>query len=866
MLVSLTLPARAASDSPLIAAPPAWVKARALPTHAGPPADQLRQGTDYLLSDQQVKVEGRDKQHYRHFAMKALNEKGVEAIANIEIRFDPSFETLTLHSIMLRRGTQTLSKLRAGAVRVLQREKELDALIFDGSRTAHVFLEDVRVGDTVEYAYTVRGSNPVFDGSHFGQFDLQWVAPVQQVYARLLWPADRPLHLQTRNTAMQVQVQEIGGLREHEWQASQLPGLAVSNEAPAWYDPYPVVQWGEFKDWAAVAQWAVPLYQVPATIGGELRAELARIAAAHQAPQERLVEALRFVQQTVRYLGVEVGAGSHAPSAPATVLARRFGDCKDKTLLTVTMLRALGIEAWPALVHTQLRRGIAARQPSPGAFNHVLVLARVAGRDYWVDPTKPSQRGRLDLISQSNHGLALVVDAATSALRPMPTGEATQNRRRIQAVLDASEGLDKPVRYTVTTVTQGRSAEVLRAALAGSNADELQKTYLNFYAQSYPGVKLDQRFSVSEDEAANRVTVVERYLIEDFWGEAEDKAKRLEAHVRVPEMKSYLGGPREAIRQAPLALEHPVDIEHVTELRLPEDWTAKSETTRVEDPAFEFERKTVATPRLLTFTDRFRSLADEVSAADTPRYVANLERAREALGYQLTKTLGPQSEPAWSDRFNWSVAVAGLAMAGLWLRLALWVYRRDPATAQPQEGLPLGGWLILLGLGVLISPLLLLKQFWPLLDAYTNQAWALTTMPDGSSYHPLMAPLQLLELAVFLGRLLFCGLLIVMFLQRRRGWPQLFVIVTWTAWLSSALDLLLAAAIPSLTASVTSADWSELARQLFFMVIWTVYLNQSSRVRDTFVRLRRPPPAASCETPPTSPPLSRPQPQLETMA
>lgn len=96
-------------------------------------------------------------------------------------------------------------------------------------------------------------------------------------------------------------------------------------------------------------------------------------------PGQRMLAALRFVQGQIRYLGVEIGAGSHAPSAPAVVLQRRFGDCKDKSLLAVTMLRSLGIDAEPALVNTNARRGIAGWLATPSAFDHVIARAHVKG-------------------------------------------------------------------------------------------------------------------------------------------------------------------------------------------------------------------------------------------------------------------------------------------------------------------------------------------------------------------------------------------------------------------------------------------------------------------------------------------------------
>ena len=66
---------------------------------------------------------------------------------------------------------------------------------------------------------------------------------------------------------------------------------------------------------------------------------------------------LQLVQRDVRYLGIEVGPGSHAPTAPDKVYQRRFGDCKDKATLIITMLSALEIPAFPVLIDAQTERG-----------------------------------------------------------------------------------------------------------------------------------------------------------------------------------------------------------------------------------------------------------------------------------------------------------------------------------------------------------------------------------------------------------------------------------------------------------------------------------------------------------------------------
>src|SRR5690606_28080296 len=49
-------------------------------------------------------------------------------------------------------------------------------------------------------------------------------------------------------------------------------------------------------------------------------------------------EATDFVQNEVRYMGVEVGEYSHRANKPEKVFDQRYGDCKDKSVLLSALL------------------------------------------------------------------------------------------------------------------------------------------------------------------------------------------------------------------------------------------------------------------------------------------------------------------------------------------------------------------------------------------------------------------------------------------------------------------------------------------------------------------------------------------------
>lgn len=457
------------------------------------------------------------------------------------------------------------------------------------------------------------------------------------------------------------------GWTEWVWWAEGVAGFPRQEDTPDWYDPYEAVQWSEFADWAAVARWAEPLYASTDAPKGSLRSEIDHIAA-ESSPEERLRKVLLFVQSQIRYLGVEVGPGSHAPRSPAMVMARRYGDCKDKVMLAVAMLRALGVEAHPALVHTRLRRSVDGLLPSPGAFNHVILLARVNGQTYWLDPTRTSQRSRLQRIAQADFGQALVLDGRTTGLTPIELPPDAVARRELVMNLDASAGYGASAGLVVQTTYEGGRAEAMRDNLRHADLDELQRDYLNFYLRSYPGLSVRQPLAVEDDEAGNRLVIVESYSIERF-GSAEPARGKPAAIVYVPDMGSQLARPDEAVRTAPLVLDHPADLTVKVAVRLPEPRAIAASSESVHGKAFSFDQSAEASGGYLNLHYRYRSLADHVGPYDLAAHIDQLAAARKLVGYTLGAGGVASSAVPASLQKAWLILVCGL----LWFASVGWV-------------------------------------------------------------------------------------------------------------------------------------------------------------------------------------------------
>jgi len=148
----------------------------------------------------------------------------------------------------------------------------------------------------------------------------------------------------------------------------------------------------------------------------------------------------------------------------------------------------------------------------------------------------------------------------------------------------------------------------------------------------------------------------------------------------------------------------------------------------------------------------------------------------------------------------------------------------------------IGGWLILVVIGLILAPIrLLVVLFKDLLPALSADTWSRLTTPGTEAYHPLWAPLLFFEI---LGNCLFIVspiIVAVFFFQKRRFVPRLIIVLLLANLVFVAIDYFAADLIPFVAAQEDMGSLVELIRVLIACTIWVPYFLVSKRAKGTFV-------------------------------
>ncbi len=585
----------------------------------------------FALADSQMQVT-RLPEYFVNRILQINDISGLNQFGNVQIEFVPEYQKVLLHHIAVIRNGQRLDRLDSANIRFLQRERGLEQGIYSGEVTASILLKDVQVGDQVDYAYTIIGENPIFEGLYSNLTAWQIEAPNAFRRVAILFDDQRDLKYRwlgddiPAEQLLKPRVEISNGKTRWTFEAKDLPAYAFENHYPPGYLPVRMLQVSEHGDWNNVGRWANRLFsQAQPTAKIKQVADRFRGLASDDA---KVQAALSFVQGQIRYFSVSLGESSHRPADPAEVLDRRYGDCKDKTQLLIAILRELGIKAQAALVSTVYQRALDRWEPSPLSFDHVIVRVEVAGNSYFVDPTRLPQVGRLERMGQGLTGYqAFVVSEQGGRFEEIRSLVGSELPMVEVAEQIEFSHFDQPATLATTQLLRGNAADSLRIALARSDTQAIKQWLDSAVTYRYSAAKLQGEYAVRDNHELNEITITAVYSVPEM---AVQDRKSWSVKVAAPNIRGFITLPQSRQRAAPFgAIVFPYNMTYALQILFPETVAASYDphSTRSKNQYWDFSSQRTFRGSRATVRMQVKTLTDSVPAKEFPRFVDDLEKA-----------------------------------------------------------------------------------------------------------------------------------------------------------------------------------------------------------------------------------------------
>ena len=513
------------SGKPTVSKEPSWISQNIIEYSRTSLDKYAADGYIDICCEKQISLA--DKSVYVRRSKKIISQAGVQNASQISVSFDPSYEQLVFHKIHIIRNGEILDRLKLSKIKTVHQEKELTDFIYNGLLNAILILEDVRQGDIIEYSYTIKGFNPIFKNKYAEVYTMEYGVPVYEIYYKLIVPPARKVNIKNLYLSLQPVITSMNGQEIYEWQRKNIPPKILQEDTPSWYDPYAQILVSEFNSWKEVNDLEMELFPTKKALSPGLLKKIKQIEKTYKSDDERTQAALRFVQDDIRYMGIEMGENSHKPADPSKVFAQRFGDCKEKSYLLCCILNALGIEANPVLINTDIKKNISTLLPAPTDFDHVTVRVKLDNIYYWFDPTIAYQRGNIKNLFYPDYQAGLVISDSTASLTSIEFRNTSSLHVRDYFTVRSMFGGGY---LKVVSVFQGSTADEQRNNFNNQSISELMRSYQKFYASYYEDIKADSLTYIDNDSTGVFITT-EYYHIPNFWTIDKNKGNKFFSHL-----------------------------------------------------------------------------------------------------------------------------------------------------------------------------------------------------------------------------------------------------------------------------------------------------------------------------------------------
>ena len=390
-------------------------------------ADSLRTGADavYRLDEGSIEILSAAKYNYKiHNVVTVLNKKAAHHF-NHSLGFDKlqkveSVDINIFDSLGLRVASYTKKDFAT--------KSSYDYDLFNDDKILYLQTAHPAYPCTVETSYELRRTGYL----HLPSWSIVTNgASVEESNFTVKVPTKLDIRYKMLNTTVQPTVAITDENKVYVWEMKNLSALNEADEngyeggsnfpsimlAPNSfvYDGYA----GDMKSWKDLGNWNYPLYTDEKGFTSSQTLAIRQLVQDCKTEREKITVLYDHLQNTMRYVSVQLGIGGFKPFPVQYVEEKKYGDCKALTNYMRYMLKAVGIKAYPALINAGSKKPAFNASFPASYFNHVILCVPTATDSIWLECTSKNNRaGILGSFTEDRNALLLTENGGKVIFTP----------------------------------------------------------------------------------------------------------------------------------------------------------------------------------------------------------------------------------------------------------------------------------------------------------------------------------------------------------------------------------------------------------------------------------------------------------------
>jgi hypothetical protein len=364
-----------------------------------------------------------------YVAIKLLDKAAVNDYGQLNVSYNSYYDSVNLDFARIISNNGEIQNLKADAVQTQTRNGDQ---FFDNNKQLKFTLPSLGTGSVIEYQYSFKSIKPIIKNNwttsryfHYFQSipNSDWVRvdPVRVSKFQVQIPDALSLRSSSYNFSSPLRKTKTIKSTIYEWNLVNLPGIKPETRMPSFDELLPYIDLTTLDSWSQLSEWSLNQITPKIEVTPEIKKLASKLVQGTTSEQEKVKVIFNFIQENIKYVYAHVNANGFTPHSASTVLSNHYGDCKDQAILMISLLKSLGIKAYPALINTY-RNDFDANTPIIN-FDHMIVHLPDINNSHWLDTSGdtgmypgiyPSLKGKEVLIVKDSGTLIKLPEIASS--------------------------------------------------------------------------------------------------------------------------------------------------------------------------------------------------------------------------------------------------------------------------------------------------------------------------------------------------------------------------------------------------------------------------------------------------------------------
>ncbi|MBW2341360.1 MAG: DUF3857 domain-containing protein, partial [Deltaproteobacteria bacterium] len=423
-----------------------------------------------------------------HKVFRIVSESGRDE-AEREIGFNSRTETITLLYARTITPEGNIIGLKKNASKIMTPYSDFPE--YSDYKELTFSMPGVTIGSIIDYKYVKKEKEPTIVGHFSSSHFFQRLNPVLLSRYKIIVPDNMDLKYRLLHPPKGVQllptVISQGGKKIYLWEYRDIPQIVDEILAPPFRDIAFKILASTLNSWEDVSRWWRKELKGKTEADNAIENKVAELTEGLSSSREKIQTIFDWVSREIRYVNVDLGKSGFEPEPAPEVFENRYGDCKDKSTLLISMLKTARIPAYYVAIPTLCMGKLVEDFPHPFQFNHCIVAVENEHAYHFLDPTAEHYRFDYLPVDIQDRGV-LIVKGETTIIGKTLLQEAEDNADiKEHHIKIAADGA---IEVSVNMLRSGSWEAWRRYFYAESSPTEIKESLEKNVHKISPGAKL----------------------------------------------------------------------------------------------------------------------------------------------------------------------------------------------------------------------------------------------------------------------------------------------------------------------------------------------------------------------------------------